>query len=187
MKHFLAVLFVLSAGCSDQVCNEDGDNLATGSRWLAVIDDESKRSTQAKGTLSSCNATEYLHYYAEDTGADTANEPSLQVTFQARETESEPEVAPPTLEACVYVACWYGATELEACNVDGVGYQPVTSPQGFKGCCQIGSGTIDIDYQCDNGLISLVSDDDADFFVHLCTSERPQSDMFFDYSLTATF
>jgi hypothetical protein len=185
-KCLLATLLVLSAACgNDQACTENDENLVATSRHLGDLDDKSKRSVSDGGTLSPCNATEYLHYYAEDTGPLYSNNPTVDVRFTPRASDDESDAVPPELESCVYVACWYGATKLTACNVDGVGYKPVESPLGFLGCCRGGSGAVEIEYECDNSLVSVVSDDDAEFYVHLCAGERPQASI--DYSITATF
>ncbi|MCC6665499.1 MAG: hypothetical protein IT375_17230 [Polyangiaceae bacterium] len=189
--HFICLSLVLAVGCgADEACREENEDMVSSAAHVGDLDDDRKRSLRLSGTLSNCNETAYLHYYAEDTGFVRPNRPTLEVNFEAPVStgESNEDTGSSTLlpEACVYVACWYGATELALCRIDGQSYAPVTTPDGFRGCCHVGSAKIELDYECDNALVSAVSDDDAEFFVHLCTNQRPQRAVV-SYDLAATF
>ncbi len=186
---FIVPWLLIVVGCgADETCGDGDESMVSSARHLDSLDDDGKRSLHTSGALSNCNATEYLHYYAEDTGFLRPNRPTLELGFQAPIATEGADTNATTLkpEVCVYVACWYGATELEACDIEGESYAPVTSPDGYRGCCHVGSAKIELDYRCDNALASTFSDDDAEFFVHLCTNQRPNRARV-PYELTATF
>ena len=88
------------------------------------------------------------------------------------------------IEACVYVACYAGGTDLTGCATEKELYFPIESQLGFRGCCRVGNGSLEVEYSCTTGWTSLLSNDNADFFLHVCARDVPEAT---SYEVSAGF